>query len=82
MNANDLLKNDRKILLDAFRQFRANYDERDDEDYSNRDALEQKLQNGGELDDLDKHILLIGVANEVPGNDVLDYFNLILEKEA
>ncbi len=77
MNTNELTSKDREVLLQAFKQFRSHDDERDS-DYSNRDELERKLVNGGELTRVDKHMLLVGIANEVPDQDVFNYFNKLL----
>lgn len=77
MNAEELNQTDRTILLQAFRQFRSHDDETDD-DYSNRDELEQKLIGGGELTDLDQHMLLVGLTNEAEDQDTFDHFHNLL----
>lgn len=67
MNTSELNNKDRETILQAFRQFRANYGEESDEDCSNRDRLEQKMQSDeSDLDETDIHLLQISLNIEMP----------------
>ena len=60
---------DRFLLLATLRKFRANYNEKSEDDYSNRDELERKIEQGGELDETDQFVLAQAVANELPDDE-------------
>jgi hypothetical protein len=74
VHTNNLTLQDRQTLLETFQQFRAGDDENDG-NYNNRDALENKLQQGGDLDELDVYMLQVAAANTVP--DEQQYQHLI-----
>lgn len=80
MHTTELSSRDREMLLQTFRQYRAHDDEHDEDDYSNRDQLEQKLQNDGELDDLDLHMLRVSIWNEITDKDTINVLLGILPR--
>ncbi len=77
MKAENFSEKDRALLLQALQQFRL-HDDESDSNYDNRDELERKLQFGGEFTELDEHVLLIVVANEIEDDDIVVYFNRYL----
>lgn len=74
MDISTLSATDRSIFLAAFQQFRAGDDEEPGEDHSHRDALVTKLCTGeGTLDEVDVHLMKVGVANHIPDDDTFHY---------
>lgn len=79
MDVTQFTEKDREILLAVLRQYRAAHRYESDGNYSNRDALEQKLQQQtGALDELDRHVLMIAIVNEVPDGEMFEHFKQIL----
>ncbi len=65
MNADSIPLEERRLLLAGLRRFRSHCNE-SGVDYSHRDLLEQKLQSGGYLNELDIYVLRLAVLNEWP----------------
>jgi hypothetical protein len=79
MEVSKLTAEQRRILHDAFTVFRVGYNEDPDADYSNRDALQSKLQTGsGDLDSTDIHLLGCAIAQEIPGEDAYNWLYVAL----
>ena len=82
MNANDLTYEDRAHLIIIFRLFRANDTENDYRGYAHRDVIQQKLYDGGELDEHERHLLFVAVCNDVEVDmRMRDHFCSILGQE-
>jgi len=81
MNTNELTNKDREVLFQALREYRKKSTiETDEDDMSNRDELERKLQRGGQLIENDLWLLEAVVANEIPDNDFYDHLMEVLNK--
>ena len=72
MDVNCIDEDRRQFLLQTFRLFRARHQHLS-EGYSNRDALENKLEFGGQLDKLDMYVLKVAFAKACP-----DYYQMVL----
>jgi hypothetical protein len=82
MNINDLTYEDRVNLIIIFCLFRANDTEDDYRGYAHRDMIQQKLYDGGELDEHERHLLFVAVCNDVEADARMrDHFCSILRQE-
>ncbi len=78
-HTNQLYQTDRLSLGEILRKFRSHDDETDGGDYSNRDELERKLFQDGELDALDVHMLQVAVCDQVQNADLRSYYMSVLK---
>jgi hypothetical protein len=82
MNINDLTYEDRVNLIIIFRLFRANDTENDYRGDAHKDVIQQKLHDGGELDEHERHLLFVAVCNDVDvDRQMRDHFCSILGQE-
>lgn len=82
MNVHDLTYQDRIHLIIIFGLFRAHDREDDYRGYAHRDAIQQKLYDGGTLDEHERYLLFVAVYNEVKVDaQMRDHFCSILGQE-
>jgi hypothetical protein len=77
-----LTSEDRAKLTIIFHLFRASDRENDYRGYAHRDLIEQKLRDGGELDEHERHLLFVAVCNDVEADSRMrDHFCSVLGQE-
>jgi hypothetical protein len=78
MDISTLSPTDRDILRHALRLLRADEVE-NQEEAANRNATDAKLQDGiGQLDEMERHLLIVSIITTTQDNDLFYHFNALL----